>query len=243
VPIRFQHHLDKYLAEISRSKHSSGFNAESFLPHLGLAWSNFLIGPQANEDRIYVWKEPSAHHLVSTFKLFPNCKLLILLRDGRDVISSALEAEFVLSKRNLINPNHWRRLLPDADFHILCQRFKQAVEEFHSELKQLETLGLKEHIKLVRFEDLQSNSRSCVPEIMHFLRLETEGFSWSKHGQLAVRGSSFLTNYRGEMDFALGIQKPEGFNPVGRWRDWGSRRIKYFEKHCGAFFQSLGYSL
>ncbi|KAA5543819.1 sulfotransferase [Roseiconus nitratireducens] len=241
APFRFQEQLDNYLHCIERSKHADQFSAESFLPHLGDAWLSYLAG-RIQADQWAVYKEPSIDRLSSMFQMFSGSRALIIQRDGRDIVSSALKAEFGLPQFQWWKRSHWRRMLPDEAFRIHCRRYRDAAENLMQFLGSDEGRTFRSRYLLVKYEDLLRDPQQWIPKIMEWLSLDADRFDWEGFSSMPVRGSSFLRSRDGGHDFACGIEKPaDGFDPTRRWSDWSPRRMRYYDSVAGDLARQLGY--
>jgi len=243
VPFRYHNQLIDYCTAIKNSKHANHFSADAFLPYIGSAWLDFLTRQVHSKSDLLIWKEPSVDHLDSMFKMFPDAKGIIVIRDGRDIISSALKSDFVLPKRQFINYRHWRRFLPDSDFKILCRMFQAESLKLSAFLESNRSSELQSRFTVFRFEDIYLKSDEQIPILLDFCSLDESHFDWQRFRNMAVRGSSFLKNEQGKIDFGTGIRATGSFHPIGRWQEWPSRWQRHFKSVCGNAMQKLGYEI
>lgn len=241
VPFRFHSSLTHYTDQIASSKHAHEFSSEQFLPHIGDAWMRFLAG-EIDDDKVALFKEPSVEGLESMFRMYANCRAIIILRDGRDIVASALNSDFALPPFRWWNRRQMRRLLPDEDFRILCRQFRQAAESLLRFTNSDAGTEFANRFKIVKYEDLVANPKDHLTDILRWAKLDPAGFDWDAMAQMPIRGSSFLRNADGQHDFGSGVTRPEsGFDPTRRWNDWSKRRHAYFQKAAGDAARQLGY--
>ena len=242
VPFRFQNELDAYLSRINNPNHAPGFKPSEFLPYFGDAWMQYLTGSSGG-NKVALFKEPSVDHLEAMFQMFPRAKVVLMVRDGRDLIESLLNAGFGLPPRLLRNPHHWRRFLPDEDFRILCRQLGRAAGRLESFLQSQSAEKFMDQVKLVRFEDLFASSESVLKDVLAWCDLPSGEFDWEAFRKMPVRGSSFLRDADGSMNFGVGVTRSPEFTPVGRWASWSSRRKLYYAGTVGKRFRSFGYTV
>jgi len=186
-----------------------------FYEALGNGLIQFL---QAQQQRRLVTKSPSVLHLDRFFRLFPKARLVILVRDGRDVVSSCMQTF------------GW-------EFDRAARLWAAGAEEIHRfDLAADEQL--RRSYRIVRYEDLVGDLRQTLQKLLLFLDLKPSLFDFEAAERLPVRGSS---TYRGGRDRVhwTPVQKTDAFDPLQRWRSWspdehrrfawlGGRQLGYF---------------
>jgi hypothetical protein len=228
--------LNEYAERIARSPKAVDFESHRFLRHVGDAWLSYMHADVARGKRI-VLKDPSVHGLSEFFTYFPQALLLIIIRDGRDLVASAIKSDFVLPRVAPFQPGHWRRLFGIADFRILCRQYADSartIDHF------LQSDGRGEHarqIKVVKYESLVANRHPVLKEILVWAGLDPSLCDRERLQDLPVRGSSFLRGQHGEKV----VPRPSEFNPVGRWRQWSKWRRRTFDRLAGPSMRRLGY--
>lgn len=237
VPFRFQEELDAYLSRIKNPNHAPNFSPADFMPYVGEAWMQYLT--QSSGEKTALFKEPSVDSFDAMFQLFPRAKVVLMVRDGRDLIESLLTAGFGLPPRSIRNPHHWRRFLPDEDFKILCRQLKGAASKLETFLQGEVAAALTRQVKMVRFEDLFSSPDNVLSDVLAWCDLPLDEFDWDAFRTMPVRGSSFLRDEDGSMNFGSGVTRSVEFNPVGRWRTWSDRRKAYYERTAGTKLAGL----
>lgn len=239
VPFRFQKQLDDYLSRIQNPNHAPEFSPVDFLPYVGEAWMRYLT--KESGGQVALFKEPSIDSLESMFQMFPHAKVILMVRDGRDLIESLLKAGFGLPPRSIRNPHHWRRFLPDEDFRILCRQLAQAATCLDSFLQSPSAAAVSMQIKLVHFEELFRSPAEVLEDVVAWCDLPPEDFDWGAFRSMPVRGSSFLRRDDGTINFEEGENRSADFNPVGRSASWSRGRQAYYARTAGSVFKQWGY--
>jgi protein-tyrosine sulfotransferase len=186
--------------------------------------------PVAKPVRVLVTKTPDVTNLHLFFKFFPNAELLILVRDGRAVVESAVRTFY----RNFADETRkW------AARATAIQRFVES--ESSSERKYL----------IVRYEDLYTQTNDELRKIMSFLRMDPALYDFEAAINLPVRGSSSLRQEGAEWRqsfVAPGIHwnpVPKGpeFKPLERWRNWSRAAHQRFNWIAGKCLPLFGYEM
>ena len=179
-----------------------------------------LIGD--DPDATVVAKTPSVTGLDSFPRLFPDDRLVLLVRDGRDVVVS-LERSFGWSFEHALR--EWTR---GAESII---RFRDANKAQEGTRWQL-----------VRYEDVLSDVASSIAALVSFTGLAEGLLDVEEARRLPVRGSSTFGSTEGGVHWRP-TEQDATFNPVRRWGDWDLQRHARFNWVAGEAMQELGYEL
>ncbi len=164
-----------------------------------------------------VTKTPDVANLPLFFKLFPNAKLLIMVRDGRAVVESSVKS----FKRSYDEVMHeW------AD----AARMIQQLVKTEAECRYL----------IVKYEDLQQNTAAEMQKILPFLNLDSAHYDFAAMNELPVFGSSQLVT-EGNQKVHWEGNKFENFEPTKRWQHWDQQLHDRFNWIAGKELQQLGY--
>ena len=209
--------LIQYANETSASWGASSRTAK---PHLmdALRWSlmRFLSG--GHESFRIVSKTPTVEGIELIDEVFPNAKVVLIIRDGRDTLESG---------RRSFNWN----LLEGAKL------WRKNVERLLSFQQERPGRAL-----IVRFEDLVSDMRGTMTRVLEHCNLDNSRYGWEQAARAPVRGSSDQvrdTSERG-MDWHPRIRSAD-FSPIGRWKSWSARDRQDFEAGAGDALWRLGY--
>jgi protein-tyrosine sulfotransferase len=180
---------------------------------------NFTLPAQQQSTKRLVTKTPSVANLDKFFKLFPNEKLLVIVRDGRAVVESCA-VSFGFDREE--TTRDWKK----AAARIL--RFQK--DEQLSSGKYL----------IVKCEDLHAQTESEMRKILQFLELDCESYPFEKSLDLPVVGSSEFKRGRGGVHW-LPVRKTGNFNPLARAASWERAEHERFNWLAKNELIELGY--
>ena len=227
--------LVSYARSMARSRKLPELVEEDVLRLVGDAWLEWASAGLGDTSRL-VLKDPSVRNLGRFFRFFPDSFLLVLVRDGRDIACSSLRAGFAAPRRfHALRPRTYRRIF-ESRISELARRWAAASREIRA---FLETPEARARSRLVRFEDLVRQPEREVGAILEFLGLPADRFRWDACAELGVRGSSFVGDREGSLDWSE--RRPEAFDPVGRWRAWSARDVRRFLSVASGELAHWGY--
>ena len=190
---------------------------ERLLAGIGEGLVSFLW---TDRDRRLVSKSPSVRHLDRFFAFFPNAHLLVLVRDGRSVVQSAMDT-----------------------FGWSFDRASRAWAEGARTIRHFERAesARADRWRVVRYEDLVDDPEGQLRAIFDFVGLDPSRYDFEAARNLPVRGSSAFGRQQGEVHWAT-VPKNEEFAPKERWRSWSASRLQRFEWIAGAPLAEFGYA-
>lgn len=188
-----------------------------FLPLFGAAFIAYLHSMVPNDKQMLV-KVPGVEQIWQFSKVFPYERLVILQRDGRDLVASTMKS--------------W----PDNDFETICARWDKSQQL----ILELQDRPEGERVCFVRFEDAVANPKSFVKDLLGYLGGSEERYPYDLVDKLPVKGSSSI-KVDGKMTWKA-VEKPKSFNPVGRWAAWTDQQKAIFKRVCGKTLIRSGYS-
>ena len=168
----------------------------------------------------FVSKTPSVENLDCFFKLFPNCQLIIIVRDGRAVAESYVKSF-------------------NGYYEIAMQEWAKAAQDILSFIEKNPNDKNKKYY-VVKYEDLCNNNQDELLKIFDFLGLNPDLYSFDKADKSPVRGSSY---FRGD-DQSLhwkSVKKTSDFNPNSRWSHWNQKLHQRFNRIAGEYLVQFGY--
>jgi protein-tyrosine sulfotransferase len=175
---------------------------------------------QTDRTRRLVTKSPSVRHIDRFFAFFPRARMLILVRDGRDVVSSC------------VRTFGW-------DFDRATRLWASGAEEIHR-FDLAANAGARLRYRIVRYEDLLNDLRGTFEPILAFLDLEPATFDFAAAERLPVRGSSTHLGQSERVHWNP-VEKSAEFNPIERWRAWGRADHQRFAWLGGRQLGYFGY--
>jgi protein-tyrosine sulfotransferase len=173
-----------------------------------------------DRERRLVTKSPSVRHLERFFAFYPRARLVILVRDGRSVVQSAI-ATF-----------GW-------DFDRACREWARAADTI-LRFQHLEH-ARSDRWRLVRYEDLVDETEGQLRSLFAFLALDPARYDFDAARTLPVYGSSAFGRGGGEVHWEP-VKKDASFEPKERWRSWSEAQLDRFEWLAGSQLRALGYS-
>lgn len=174
----------------------------------------------SDRSRRLVTKSPSVRHLDRFFAFFPEAQLLILMRDGRSVVQSAI-ATF-----------GW-------DFDRACRAWAEAAQTI-LQFQRSESARAGRW-RLVRYEDLVDDPDGQLRAIFKFLAVAPDRYDFAAARNLPVRGSSAYGRHEGKVHWAP-VAKDRSFAPKERWRSWSAAQLERFDWLAGEELVQLGYA-
>ena len=230
--------LLSYARSMARSPKLPHLEEGELLRMIGDAWLEYA-SEGLPEGRRLVLKEPSVENLDRFFHFFPRACLLVLMRDGRDIACSSLKTRFASPAR--FDWRHPRTFSLRAGNPVreLARRWSEASRAVRAFMDEH---GERERARIVRYEDLVEDPEGETRRILGFLELPAERFAWDALAALDVRGSSFVGNREGELDWEGSASPSEEFESVGRWRSWSGREVRAFDSIAGPELRYWKYS-
>jgi protein-tyrosine sulfotransferase len=197
---------------------SDKISDDEFLALFATAFIAHLYSEVPEESRILL-KVPGVHYLHRFFKAFPLENLLVVIRDGRDVVEST------------------RRTWPQLGFPSICRRWRRSADM---------VLACDKHFAkkesgywLARFEDAVNDPVAFVREVCIRFNLDESTYPFGKISDIPVRGSSSLGVQKSVTWNP--IEKPTTFTPERRWVNWSRRKKRIFKRIAGRALIDLGY--
>lgn len=198
-------------------------NRDRMLPHdllplfgCGIAaYFNHFVEP----GKQALIKETDVQNLNYLPTLFPGIRVLLMLRDGRDLVHSTIKS--------------W----PHRKFDEVCHTWAtctQSVIDFNKRHQH------DNNVMLVKFENVLDEKEKFVRDFCAQFNMNTEQYAFDKINDIGVLGSSTLK--KGENVDWKPIEKPKGFRPTGHWLNWSVKQKQVFKKIAGDVLIASGYA-
>ena len=189
--------------------------------HMGTALLRFADpGPEegpAGDFRL-VLRSPTTEGIATATTLFPNARVLVLVRDGPATVESG--------RRSFSWP-----------YEEAMLAWRQAVRRVLSFLASADG----PRCQLIRFEDLTADPVREIARVIGFLGLDPALYPFDRVDEIPVFGSSSFGRADGEEVHWRPIPKDPSFDPLARAQSWPSRRLARFAWLAGTEQRRLGY--
>ncbi|MCA8977992.1 MAG: sulfotransferase [Planctomycetes bacterium] len=185
---------------------------------LGTAFAAYLQAA-APGQRILM-TQPSTDYLDHFFAYFPQEHLLLLMRDGRDVVSSVVKT--------------W----PQWDFSAAAKDWANNAQMMLRTRDLL--LSQQRPVHYCTYEAATADSEAFVRGVCLALQLDPEVYPFEKIAtNVLVKGSSEFEG--SNADRWKADAKPAHFKPVGRWLAWSAEQKAIFKDIAGETLIACGY--
>jgi len=190
----------------------------------GYLASGWLAALQAEAPgRRLLMKSPHVRQIGVFRAALPRDKLVLCLRDGRDVVASTL-ATFEGGPRR--------------------KSFRQLVTEWRLATEAVLAFAPGGPLEngntvVVRYEDMVEQPRRVLREILPTLDLDPADYPFDELDRLPVYGSS-TTREQGRQSWQP-VARQASFKPIGRFEGWPAHRKRRFDELAGLTLQRAGY--
>lgn len=190
---------------------------------LAAAWMSDLQRSVDDGGRILL-KNPHVRNVTLATALFPGDKIVLVLRDGRDVVDASLKT---FGGSRLL-----RKSFSQLAWEWRCAA--EAILSFRSD-------GDRRHpdVMVLRYEDLLTETDATLSRLLRHVALDEAKFDRGAFDALPVRGSS--RSSLSDDDRWRPEQRDKDFNPLQRWRTWSTRRKAAFDRIAGDVLARAGY--
>lgn len=193
---------------------------EELVDRVGTALLGWLAEDAGvDETTRLVTRTPGTGDLGALLELAGDAHVLLLARDGRDVVASGMRG--------------------------LGWSFDEGVDRWVDGARQaLQVVGRPlppgPRVRLLRYEDLIADLRSTLTGVLAWTGLDPDGFDWAAARRVPVLGSSF---HRGGADRVhwQPVEPTPDFDPRGRAAHWSAHRRARFALRAGVEQAALGY--
>ena len=164
-------------------------------------------------------RTPGTGRLASLLELVGDADVVLLARDGRDVVASGMAG--------------------------LGWTFTEGVDRWvHGARQALGVLGRPlppgPRVRLVRHEDLVADLHGTLEPLLQWAHLDPEELDWDRAACAPVVGSSYVRGGAAEVHWDP-VERPPGFDPRGRAADWPPLRQARFALRARVEQAALGY--
>jgi protein-tyrosine sulfotransferase len=192
---------------------------EEFLPLFGASLIAYLNETVPPGQRVLA-KMPGVQYLSYFFSMFPWENLLILVRDGRDLVHSTL------------------RTWPQLNFLQVCLRWNRSAQTVLSTHRCL-TANQRSGFWLAKYEDALQNPALFVEKLCCHFGLDEGAYPYEQIDDIRVIGSSKLESE--DKVTWQHLPKPKDFKPTEYWEKWSAVKKLIFKTIAGKSLIELGY--
>jgi hypothetical protein len=178
---------------------------------------------EAGARRILL-KSPHVQNLTLATSVFAGAKIVLCLRDGRDVIDSSLNT-------------FSRRSLSRKTFRQLAQEWRLGTEAILS----YDAGGSRAcaDVVVIRYEEVVEAPEPALRRVFDAVGLDAGRYDFTKVSAMPVRGSS--RSRAAEADRWQPEDRNADFRPVQRWASWPPARKARFDRIAGKVSREAGY--
>nr|WP_086940134.1 sulfotransferase [Thaumasiovibrio occultus] len=190
------------------------------LAHIGQGLTDFVCDLASEQgDKTVITKTPSSKQLRNFFRLFPERKLIIVIRDGRALVESGVRSF------------DWDFEKACFDWHRSTQRIQRFVECHQDKAEQ---------ILLVKYEDLLANTDIELARIYAFIGCDPSKVASQQVREMDVIGSSEKRGQQQDVDWKP-VKRSASFDPAHRHSQWPSNKQRRFDWLAGKSLVEMGY--
>ena len=236
--------LHQYLSQLKRTRHMGDLDLTRLKGCIGEAWMNYMrsFAEGGDHGKTILLKESNVENLEHFFDYFPTARLILVTRDGRNAVESALNSDFCTPTiaGRIFKYQGWQRLRIPSAFEAICKKWNTSAIKV-SDLTKNSFEDNADRLLWIRYEDLYENTISETEKILNFCQLSTPDLNWDEISTMPVRGSSFLRDSNGEINFSEGISTNSPLDSMLRWKDWTRKKHDIFWQYCAPGMKLLGY--
>jgi len=193
------------------------FFYKRYLQAIGKGILNYYLCPDNIKNKLVITKTPFSNNIANFRSIFPDVRLIILIRNGKNLIESGVRT-FGWNYENA--------------FHNYAESANRILEFLNSEKNHKLTL-------LLKYEDVFTHFGPTIQKLCRFLDLDPDGFNMHQIENLPVIGSSeHMTKKKKNWD---PVDDKTGFNPIKRSSEWNPELHEKFDRICGGWHKKLGY--
>ena len=237
---REEHIKNKVFKSISTNSFSSGVKKEDF-PHFmrlyGELWQQFLKEKfNLDENKVLFIKSPRVKETHLWQQAFPESKIALLCRDGRDNVISSIKGSN--DRRSWYG--YSQKLKKKANFYS-GRYFVNFSKDWAEKARMFHQVKENKNLKKFKYEEL-NDSFDGIKKLLDFYELNSSPENVEKCLGAPVMGSSYGVKNK---EITKPNWKPDydksKFSFSGKWGHWKGRKKTIFKKIAGKELIDLGY--
>ena len=202
---------------------------KSYFKGFGCFWKKMIIDYYKIDKPYFFVKDPNIFNIEHFYNFFPDGKLIIIVRDGRDIVHSMLKVSLLIRK----SQSWLKKLKARIKYYTGISRI-QFSRNYKYQVDQILLLNeLKKNsgfdFYLLKFEDIVLHPENTIKKLFKYLEIPISDEIISNMIAAEVVGSSFFKSSKNSPKWSP-VKKSGGFNPIGRWKTWNwlQRTVFYF---------------
>lgn len=164
----------------------------------------------------FLLNTPETRNLDLFPEYYPNQKIIIIIRNAKDLTESGVRSKFWSYEEAL---EIWR---------VSARRIIKA------------TKNKDFNPYIIKYEDLYSHTKDRLSELLEYLELSKEKYPFEAINKLKIQGSSDAKAEKNTWEYK-NIEKSENFDPLNRSAGWSRYRLWRYDYKCGRPARQLGY--
>lgn len=198
-------------------------HAKMMMKHMGSGLLDYF-STFIEKDRTLLMKTPDAGNLDNFFHLFPQGKVVILVRDGRDTMESFSKS--------------WGG---SGAFRQMSKRWSQRVDTILKFQQQADEAGYSDQYLFVTYDNLNQNTADELRRVFNFLNIEPALYPWDEVDKVPILGSSAYKSNDEQVHWKP-VEKTKDFRPSQKWVKWNGRKKAAFKAAAGENLVKLGFA-
>lgn len=207
-----------------------------FLEKYAKVWMDILVKKfDIPEGKIIFIKSPIIEHIDLWLDAFPNAKIAVITRDGRDNVISSIKASN--DRRSWYGTA--TRIKKQLNF-LSGRLFLNHSRHWGETARILGHYKNHDRIKFVKYESL-INSEDQITELLKHYDIKVDEDILRDCLKAPVVGSSFGNNKNARKPNWTPDADKSNYQFTGKWKKWGWFKRKIFKKIAGLELIELGY--
>jgi hypothetical protein len=211
---------------------------KAYLKHYGVSWINFIKTKYEIPDHKVIFIKTYVIYNLDLWKMsFPEAKLAVICRDGRDNIISSVKASN--DKRSWYN---YKLKLKKKINYLSGRSFIQHSKHWASTANEVVKIMNSEEVKVFKYEEL-NDSKQGIEELLSYYGLRVDNEILNKCINAPVVGSSFRFNSTlSKPNWTVDVDKSK-YHFTEKWGHWGMLKKSVFKIIASKAMKRLGYEL
>jgi hypothetical protein len=173
-------------------------------------------------DHYTLTKTPSTVGMENFFRFFPEGRLIILVRDGRNLVESGVQS---FGWKYQSGFKRWA----ESAWRII---------QFTGTYRKWERQFL-----VIKYEDLNEHPEKVLTEILNHFEIDQSVYPYDEIQNVPVIGSSTSSEVAGKIDWSKQLKKTEDFKPNERYLHWSYGLRQSYNRICGEYARHFDYEV